>query len=481
MRCKQCDYPLWNLTQRLCPECGAPFTPSDFRLVPNSCRFLCPHCKQDYYGTDENGHLVPRTFECVKCHRSIDMDEMVLLPTEGVREERTTQDLHPWVHRRSKGFLKGLLTSIGWALVQPIRLMRADPGPSVGQAWLFLAITALLYALPSLLFFALMVIVPGGGVGAGYGVILFFVSAVAVPFVLALLWGAVAHLLLRVTGPTAGGMDWTYQTICYSHGATVLNLVPCLSWATWFLSGIWWAISATLMLKERQQVSAGRAVLAGVAPPAVVLLLAVGGLVGVLVYGVSASRTASLQQGGTNAQAVTKAVVDYAAASGGTGPTHPIELVEAGHMTNLDFEYGVSATQPMHIPVGQTTLMAWASQPQAQQQTALQQAVDGVPKDTVALRFGDFVFTHYGIDVGADDPGLWIVIGSRDPFTNKSMMMIGSTGLVHVGALDGSLVEIPKEDFATALEQQNALRADHGLAPLPDPDSVPQGVAVGPE
>lgn len=27
MRCKRCDYPLWNLRDRKCPECGKPFAP----------------------------------------------------------------------------------------------------------------------------------------------------------------------------------------------------------------------------------------------------------------------------------------------------------------------------------------------------------------------------------------------------------------------------------------------------------------------
>ena len=33
MRCKTCDYPLWNLTTRVCPECGTPFLPSQFDIT----------------------------------------------------------------------------------------------------------------------------------------------------------------------------------------------------------------------------------------------------------------------------------------------------------------------------------------------------------------------------------------------------------------------------------------------------------------
>ena len=87
MRCKTCDYPLWQIRDRKCPECGSAFRPSDFEFTLNSVRFCCPHCEQAYYGTGANGHISPRTFACVSCAKVIDMDEMVLLPAEGVKDE----------------------------------------------------------------------------------------------------------------------------------------------------------------------------------------------------------------------------------------------------------------------------------------------------------------------------------------------------------------------------------------------------------
>ena len=46
MRCKTCDYRLWNLSSRHCPECGAQFSPSEHDFVPNSVSFHCPHCEK---------------------------------------------------------------------------------------------------------------------------------------------------------------------------------------------------------------------------------------------------------------------------------------------------------------------------------------------------------------------------------------------------------------------------------------------------
>src|SRR5437870_10981399 len=106
MHCKTCDYPLWNLKARQCPECGTPFLPSQFNFVINSVRFCCPHCDQTYYGTGERGHLVPSSFVCVNCARPIAMDEMVLRPAEGVSEQQTQTDRMPWLERAQRGWIK---------------------------------------------------------------------------------------------------------------------------------------------------------------------------------------------------------------------------------------------------------------------------------------------------------------------------------------------------------------------------------------
>ena len=99
MRCKGCDYPLWDIAARACPECGLPFRPSDYEFAINSVRFCCPHCHQSYYGTGQKGLLVPSRFHCVSCARLVDLDEMVVLPREGVPESVSIPDRMPWLER----------------------------------------------------------------------------------------------------------------------------------------------------------------------------------------------------------------------------------------------------------------------------------------------------------------------------------------------------------------------------------------------
>jgi hypothetical protein len=142
MRCTNCDYPLWNLTARECPECGQSFRPSEFEFIAGSVQFCCPHCKQTYYGTGEKGHLRPVEFECVTCGKHVHMDEMVLRPAEGLEDRDTAVDDVPWLERKRIGFFKGWLATIWKSLVAPHRLMNAmPPRNATGQAWWFMLLT----------------------------------------------------------------------------------------------------------------------------------------------------------------------------------------------------------------------------------------------------------------------------------------------------------------------------------------------------
>ena len=97
MRCRNCDYPLWNLKARECPECGASFRPSEFEFVAQSVRFCCPHCDQEYFGTDERGHLRPVEFNCTKCATRVEMDAMVLRPADTQNDSSTKLGEVPWI------------------------------------------------------------------------------------------------------------------------------------------------------------------------------------------------------------------------------------------------------------------------------------------------------------------------------------------------------------------------------------------------
>ena len=266
MRCKTCNYRLWNLPSRRCPECGTEFRPSEYEFMPNSVQFCCPHCGQAYYGTGPNGHLVPFEYECVSCGRRINMDETVVLPTEGVKEEQTNVGEVPWIERRKHGFFKAWFRTIGMGLVSPMALMRAMPrGPDSVTGWGFALLTIGL-CLPIGMVFPcglpfVFAVGAGGGAGGPAGLLLgpgIGIAAV-VPLVFAILlgWAAVTHLMLWVLNGDNEPFRRTAQAICFSAGAGVCLAIPCFSF--YGIGWIWWIVSAVLMVKEGQRTSGGKA------------------------------------------------------------------------------------------------------------------------------------------------------------------------------------------------------------------------------
>src|SRR5438552_7947977 len=226
MQCQTCGYSLWNLRTRQCPECSAPFKPSDFEFVRESVKFCCPHCGPPYFGTDEKGHLVPPVFDCAQCHARIHMDEMVLQPAEGVREQQTRVERMPWLERQERGLVRSWFAMLKWAMVQPNRLMRAIPeDSSPASAWLYATITIILFSLvgltlPQVFFFG----VTGRGwmLSATNMVALSLVGTVVGCGLFVLLWALIAHFMLLVTGGKVKPLARTCQAIFYSAGAALL-------------------------------------------------------------------------------------------------------------------------------------------------------------------------------------------------------------------------------------------------------------------
>ncbi|MBX3387796.1 MAG: YIP1 family protein [Phycisphaeraceae bacterium] len=284
------------MAARICPECGTPFAPSGYEFVANSVRFLCPHCNQAYYGTSPLGHLVPDRFDCVRCSRNISMDEMKLLPTEGVREEQTTSIANPWTEPRSPGirpFAVAWVRTIGLGLTRPADLIRGTPpASSAGRAVLFSALTNLTYVLISASPIVLMVgFVAPGGLGAGVAtpraalamltsIGMWLGGAVLFSLVPVLVWSLCIHGMLMLTGPVEFPLRRTLQSVCYSSGANVLMAIPCfglylVGWAGW----AWWIAVAAIMVCVGMRVAGWRAALAVIAPPIALLLLGIGAVV----------------------------------------------------------------------------------------------------------------------------------------------------------------------------------------------------------
>lgn len=477
MNCRACDYPLWNLRSRTCPECGAGFRPSDFDFVRSAVRFMCPHCGQAYYGTGDRGHLVPARFDCVSCRAPIAMDDMVLLPTEGIAEARTKADRVPWMERTTRGFPRAWLGTISMAIFYPTRLIRATRDLGVASAWWFAIFTLFAVAIAGVLPAAVIVFFSPA---AAMGMLLALAGALALgaaaASVFIALWGLLAHGVLALTGPTAGTIGQTYKAICLASAVNVVAAVPCIGvYIMILVVPLWWAIVVMLMLMECHRVAAWRALIAGLVAPA----LAYAGMIGLWVFwfsvalsSVSAARTTlSVAQPLIQTKSLVNAVVSERAADG-SGPPHASALI--GSIGPADMIVSeVTGTTKADVPVGPITLDRYFVSTPQERQNALQAASETLPAGVIAHRWGDFVFVYHGIDLRQPDPRLWLVVFSPDPGASQAVSpMSPLITAIPVGTADGTVNQIPLAQFAQRLAQQNEIRVELGLPPLPDPATI---------
>jgi hypothetical protein len=484
MRCRTCEYPLWNIPARQCPECGGPFLPSEYQFVPNTVEFCCPHCQQSYYGTTDKGHLFPPQFACVKCARPVSMDEMVLRPAPGFEESVTQPDHNPWIERPRLGRTKAWFAMIGRSLVAPARLMNATPPTSsVGQAWWFAVVTLLITmfasVVPMMLFFMVMIGLAGGGgmggggMGGGAAIIfvVFLVMLIAgfgLTLLLILLWGWLTHVLLRMTGPVEFPVGRTFHAICYSSGANLLTAVPCIG--GYGLGMIWWIVSAILMTQRAQKVGGGRATFAVLTPPIVGFGLFIAGYaaliisVGAINATMTGMATAPPLANSYEAQAVTRGLVNFNFDKGGGRPPHAAYLIDGVAITPFELIGGDTATMLEDVPVPGGTLNDLAYKTPEERKAIQAAMAAALPPDVVAHRLGDFVFTYHGVPTDASASMLWVAVMCDDPGAMSGWPAIDP---VVIGFADGTTTSVARFDFPSQLAAQNVLRDAVGLPPLP--------------
>jgi predicted RNA-binding Zn-ribbon protein involved in translation (DUF1610 family) len=275
MNCKSCNYPLWNVRDRRCPECGVAFFIRDFIFNVNSVQFKCPHCAQSYYGLNpDNGHLVPAEFDCVQCDQHISMEMMVLLPTEGVEEKQTVGDMHPLLET-NRSYLMRWLRTLGASCFTPRRLIGLT-GPEL-STWAvigYFATTMLLTSLVGPGSIVLAVAFIGRSMGTGDIVYITLACLGGALGITALLWLWMLTIngALALTGPWKGAKR-TVQCVCLSSGPLILAGTPCLAFHMAPVALVWWLINACVMIAAGHKVHAGRAILAGCVLP--ILMLAV--------------------------------------------------------------------------------------------------------------------------------------------------------------------------------------------------------------
>jgi hypothetical protein len=378
---------------------------------------------------------------------------------------------------------------IGQSLISPGQLMKGTPvESSMTHAWWFLTVTmvAVLVVsfIPALCFMAgfpfLMSAsggMPQGGPGPGMmaGLMtgmtaVMFIIVVPVTLLFVLVWGLVAHGIVCLGGRGHETIRRTFQALCYSSGAYVTSVIPCLGG---YVAPIWWVVSAILMVRTGHKVSGVRATFAVATFPVVLIVLVVAAyltMVGVIVYTSQVTATGGLATPVQKTQVVLDAVLDHTDDWQGSWPVHALALAEKGYVTEWDFLGAATPTDLGDVPVdgaiGLDEFVALSSDDRAD---TVAEVATRLPAGLVAHRFGDFVFTYHGVAPVDAPSGLWLVVMTPDPDVAGAGMRPGP---VVVGMADGTTRAIARNRFAQTLARQNELRISEGLPPLPDPTTI---------
>ena len=310
MQCKNCGYPLWNLSVRRCPECGTGFRLEDFDFAPGSVRFCCPHCGEAVAAAADGGEGAGGEYVCAGCHARFGSDEVMVRPSDSAGELFLQEESAAWVRGRGGRGVAGWWTMAWGGMTGPRKLIRRVPAlSSAGAAgsfamWTIIACLGLGHVLSVLADMAVLgwfgatgsrgmysglwsMVMPMTAGALGH----LAVEWVALALFLAV-WGPVTQLMLRVTGGCAFSVRRTYHGLCYSAGPLLLLAVPMpqvvfglmgqASWWWWFAGArlavvfAWWLWCAMVMVAEGQRVHGGRAAVAVLTWPAVLLAGAVG-------------------------------------------------------------------------------------------------------------------------------------------------------------------------------------------------------------
>lgn len=484
MQCRKCEYLLWNLKARQCPECGEPFTPSQYEFVINSVRFCCPHCNQAYYGTGERGHLVPSAFDCVKCGNHISMDDTYVLPAEGVTERQTKVETAPWLERACVGRIKAWFKMIGYGMVLPHRLIRGVPASSsTAPAWGFSIITIALVCLIAVIPFAILIFAVSASFGSSStrgavavasflaGAAAFWIGGFVSLLVLLTVWTAVTHGVLLLTGKLNWSIGRTFHAMAYSIGCISLMAVPCFGIYFSFVPLLWWMISVMVMLTVAHDIAPWRAIVAAGTFPVIIVL----GFIGLFTAGallgsssVQRLQTTAVQASTTSATQMSADLQTYLD-DHGAYPAFGLQIIDGDRSKLTDFTMQLSLVDAGDVNIGDVTLEDLMQLPSGRLRERVQAIAEALPSDVIAHRIGDYVFVYHGITKPPQDSALWSMV-----LIPTDSLRFGGTPVqtIRTVRVDGVVELYDDITFTQALRDQNKRRTANGLPELPDLKSI---------
>ena len=289
MRCRGCNYELWNLPPGDCPECGKPWRFEDFLFRREFVQFLCPNCDCAYPGAYIASLASPHAFTCTGCQSAIQLNQMCARPTEGTDGSQAMQQEFVWSDRRRVGRWRAFWRVIGYSLGTPSRIgntmtQKRDLRGALWFSFLCLISTTLNLILFFLIGF-LMAIFIGSRRAAPLasaamfttvlGVLAFSVVIVLVQQISFIVWGLITHTLIRITGRSHHALGHTLSATQYCAGTFIICAVPICGIYFSLISLVWMAVAMVSALAALHKISRWRTAFAVLAPLVVIVSVSV--------------------------------------------------------------------------------------------------------------------------------------------------------------------------------------------------------------
>ena len=254
MRCRGCNYELWNLPPGDCPECGKAWRFEDFHFRREFVQFLCPHCDCAYPGEYIASLALPYAFTCTGCQSAIELGQMCARPAEGIDGSQAMQLDFVWSDRRQVGRWRAFWRVVGYSLGTPSRIGNTMTQKRGLRGALWFSFLCLNFAgFNWLIFITIAFWLPSftgrsqSFRGVEFIAVLVFL-AVFVGLVLAqqlffLVWGLITHALIRMTGRARRAIGHTLSATHFCAGTFIICAIPICGFYFSLISFVWMAVA----------------------------------------------------------------------------------------------------------------------------------------------------------------------------------------------------------------------------------------------
>ena len=286
MRCRGCNYELWNLPPGDCPECGKAWRFEDFHFRREFVQFLCPHCDCAYPGEYIASLALPYAFTCTGCQSAIELGQMCARPAEGIDGSQAMQLDFVWSDRRQVGRWRAFWRVVGYSLGTPSRIGNTMTQKRGLRGALWFSFLCLNFAgFNWLIFITIAFWLPSftgrsqSFRGVEFIAVLVFL-AVFVGLVLAqqlffLVWGLITHALIRMTGRARRAIGHTLSATQFCSGTFIICAIPLCGFYFSLISFVWMAVAMVSALAALHKISRWRTAFAVLAPPVVMISVSV--------------------------------------------------------------------------------------------------------------------------------------------------------------------------------------------------------------